>query len=54
MTDKELMIRAAKAAGIELDVWRVMREGGEQIEALRYRGAPHSTFDPLNSSEDAF
>ncbi|SIT50461.1 hypothetical protein BN2476_830032 [Paraburkholderia piptadeniae] len=54
MTNIELMRRAAKAAGIELDVWQQHREDGSKVEALRYRGAPHSTFDPLASDADAF
>ncbi|WP_175795949.1 hypothetical protein [Burkholderia anthina] len=54
MTNIELMRRAAKAAGIELDVWTAYREDGSPDESLRYRGAPHSTFDPLASDADAF
>jgi hypothetical protein len=54
MTDIELMQRAAKAAGIELDVWTNHREDGAKEQLLRYRGAPHAMFDPLMSNADCF
>ncbi|CAB3779323.1 hypothetical protein LMG28688_00804 [Paraburkholderia caffeinitolerans] len=54
MTDIELMQRAAKAAGIKLDVWEDHRGDGTKDIKLRFAGAPHAAFDPLASDADAF